>query len=180
MGKSLLYLALFFITTLPPVDDYLDRTMVGKVLIQTFGQIILGMLFGRELKAFSLKDDSQRISGIIIFTFLFIFWSIPRSVDLSEIYPWLDQLYHLSMFVGGLILYKSLTGLNRIVKGAYGLLFSSMLVATALVYKWKNTLLCSTYTLEDQYTYSRYLLVFGIAIYISVVLWIVFKWGKRR
>jgi len=154
--------------------------MTGKALIQSFTQITLGLLLGRELRGFRLKDSSLKISALILFTFLFIFWSIPRSVDLSEIYPELDHMYHLSMFLGGILLYKSLEGLHRIVKGAYGLLFSSMLVATALVYRWKNTLLCSTYTLEDQHTYGGYLLILGMIIYAFVILWIIFGWSRRK
>ncbi len=168
-----------FLISIPPVDSFLDKSMVGKAFVQTFSLIALGILLGRAWESFKFRDNSERISGLILFSFLYLFWSIPRSVDLSEIYWWMDQLYHLSMFVGGFFLYKGLENLNNVVRGVYGLLFSSMLVSSAMVYRWKREILCSTYTLQDQNLYGNVLLPFGILIYVSVILWIIFGWSRK-
>ncbi len=177
---KVLVLILYLLVALPPLDDLLDSRMVGKAFLQTFSLIALGMLLARVSGLFRLKDNAERVSALIIFSFFFIFWSIPRSVDLSELYTWADQLFHASMFAGGFLLYRGISGLPKLVKGVYGILFSSMLTSTAMVYKWKNVILCSTYTLYDQHMYGKVLLVFGLSLYISVILWIIFGWSRRR
>jgi len=177
---SVLILLLYLVLTLTPLDAVLDARMVGKAFVQTFALIGGGMLLGRNTGFLKLRDNTERVSGLIAFSFLFIFWSIPRSVDVSELYGWADQLYHLSMFGGGFILYRSLQGLPKLVKGVFGILFSAMLTSTAMVYRWKNVILCSTYTLYDQHLYGRVLLVFGLLLYISVILWIILGWSRIR
>ncbi len=171
----LLYLLITF-----PLDGFLDSRMVGKAFVQTFSLLGLGILLGRSTSLFPLRDHPERVSGLILFSFLFIFWSIPRSVDVSELYEWADQIYHLSMFVVGFILQRSLPALPKLVKGVFGLLFSSMLTATAMVYRWKNVILCSTYTLYDQHLYGKVLLIFGLGLYGLVIIWIIFGWSRRR
>jgi len=177
----LILVLVFFslLISLPPVDDFLDSRMVGKAFFQNFFLIASGMLMAHKTEIFPFKDNPERASGLIIFSFIFLFWSIPRSIDLSEIHWWIDQLNHLSMFAGGFILLRSLKGLPTVAKGVYGILFSSMLTATAMVYRWKKVILCSTYTLEDQHLYGKVLLIFGIALYTSVILWIIFGWSRR-
>lgn len=179
MSRTLFTVALFILSSAPPVDQYFDRSMVGKAVIQQFSHIALGMLTAHLSRSFELREGYQKASGLVVFTFIFLFWSIPLSVDLSEVYWWMDQLYHLSMFLGGFLLYRSFRGLPNIFKGAYGLFFSSMLVATAYVYRTKDTLLCSTYTLEDQHLYGKILFLVGLTLYMGTVFWIVFKWGGR-
>jgi len=174
---ALIFLLYLLITL--PLDSFLDSRMVGKAFVQTFSLIGLGILLGHSTSLFTLKDNPERISGLILFSFLFIFWSIPRSVDVSELYEWADQIYHLSMFAGGFILQRSLPSLPKLVKGVFGLLFSSMLTATAMVYRWKSVILCSTYTLYDQHLYGKVLLIFGLGLYGLVVIWIIFGWSRR-
>ena len=180
MNIPLLLIALLFIlTSVPPTDPLLDGSMVGKAVLQQFLHIGLGLLLGRYWRRFYFKKGYQRASGLITFTFLIVFWSIPISVDLSEVHEWMDQLYHVSMLLGGFLLHRSFKGLPDVFRGAYGLLFSSMLISTGYVYKTKSVLLCSTYSLEDQHTYGRVVLFFGGILYVATVLWIIFKLGRR-
>lgn len=52
---------------------------------------------------------------------------------------------------------------------AYGLYFSSMIVAFGLLYASQSTLLCSAYTLEDQHAFGWMLVPLGLGAYLLVL-----------
>ena len=174
----MLFLLPLFLLTLPPLDDLLDSTMLGKSLIQPSLLVLLGALFAHRTKYLNLREGTQRIVGLELFSFIVVFWTIPRSVDLSEVHWWMDQLHHLSMFCGGFLLYRSFPKLHPVVKSLYGMVMSSMLTTTGLVYTSKRTLLCSAYTLQDQVLYGKTVLVSGLALYAVVILMIMTRWGR--
>jgi hypothetical protein len=100
---------------------------------------------------------------------------IPRSIDLTQIYPSANALYVASLFAAGLLLSHYLPLLPRIASVAYALYFTSMIVAFGLLYASQSTLLCSAYTLEDQHAFGGMLVRLGLVAYL-VVLAFMTRW----
>ncbi len=103
-------------------------------------------------------------------TLLFAFWMIPRSIDLTQIYPSANALYVGSLFAVGCLLSHYLPLLPGVARVVYALYFSSMIVALGLLYASQSTLLCSAYTLQDQHTFGWMLVPIGLVAYLLVLV----------
>ena len=95
---------------------------------------------------------------------------IPRSIDLTQIYPSANSLYVISIFAAGFLLSYYLRLLPGVARVAYALYFSSMIVASGLLYAAQPTLLCSAYTLEDQHAFGWMLVPLGLVVYLLVLV----------
>ncbi len=102
-------------------------------------------------------------------TLVFLFWMIPRSIDLTQIYPSVNAIYVVSLFAVGCLLAHYLPLLPGVARVVYALYFSSMIVAFGLLYASQSTLLCSAYTLEDQHAFGWMLVPLGIVAYLVVL-----------
>ncbi len=102
-------------------------------------------------------------------TLVFLFWMIPRSIDLTQIYPSVNASYVISLFAAGCLLSHYLPLLPGVARVVYALYFSSMIVAFGLLYASQSTLLCSAYTLEDQHAFGWMLVPLGIVAYLVVL-----------
>ena len=113
---------------------------------------------------------SHAPAAIVAATLLFLFWMIPRSIDLTQIYPSANALYVISIFAAGFLLSYYLPLLPGVARVAYALYFSSMIVAFGLLYAAQPTLLCSAYTLEDQHAFGWMLVPLGLVVYLLVLV----------
>ncbi len=59
-------------------------------------------------------------------TLLFLFWMIPRSIDLTQIYPSVNAIYIVSLFAAGCLLSHYVPLLPGVARVVYALYFSSM------------------------------------------------------
>ena len=109
-------------------------------------------------------------SAVVAATLLFLFWMIPRSIDLTQIYPSANALYVISLFAAGFLLSHYFPLLFGVARVAYALYFSSMIVAFGLLYASQSTLLCSAYTLEEQHAFGWMLVPLGLVAYLVVLV----------
>jgi hypothetical protein len=79
-------------------------------------------------------------SAVATATLLLLFWMIPRSIDLTQIYPSANAAYVVSFFAAGFLLTEYFP-YQGVAKAAYGLYFSSMVVALGLLFTFQSTLL---------------------------------------
>jgi cytochrome c oxidase assembly factor CtaG len=80
-------------------------------------------------------------SAIVAATLLFLFWMIPRSIDLTQIYPSANALYVISFFAAGFLLSRYWPMLPGVARVAYAL-FSSSCIRAALCLPVHTVVLC--------------------------------------
>jgi hypothetical protein len=156
--------------SLPHIDSAFSATMPRKALAEPILLLFLGWVFSRVVPWW--RTASYAPSAVAAATLLLLFWMIPRSIDLTQIYPDANSLYVLSLFAVGFLLSHYLPLLNGVAKVAYALYFSSMIVALGLLYASLATLLCSTFTLEDQHAFGRLLVPLGFVLYLLALVFV--------
>jgi len=152
---------------LPRIDAIFSATMPRKAL----GESLLLLLCGWAISRLCpwQRMTSHASSAVLAATLLFLFWMIPRSIDLTQIYPSANALYVVSLFAVGFLLSHYWPMLPGVARVAYGLYFSSMIVAFGLLYAAQSTLLCSAYTLEEQHAFGWMLVPLGLGVYLLVL-----------
>ena len=141
----------------PDVDNYFDQRMARQMLIQIPALLILGFIAGRYTLRFIEKVNENGITGLIIFIGSFLFWMLPRSLDLTVLSSTVDTIMHVNMLIAGFALGQSYPLLGFIIRMAVALLFISMLIVISMVYTNYSTLLCAVYTVEQQKEVGYYL-----------------------
>ena len=159
----------------PRIAAIFSATVPRKAL----GETLLLVLCGWAASGLCpwCRMASHAPSAVVAATLLLLFWMIPRSIDLTRIYPGANALYVISLFVVGFLLSRYLTLLPGVARVAFGLYFSSMIVALGLLYASQSTLLCSAFMLEDQHAFGRFLASLGLVAYLfnlaSITRWLI-------
>ena len=166
---------------LPRVDAIFSATMPRKALLEPLLLLLCGWTASRICPWRRMVFHAP--SAVVAATLLLLFWMIPRSIDLTQIYPSVNALYVISFFAAGFLLSDCLPSLPGVARVAYALYFSSMIVAFGLLYAYQSTLLCSAYTLEDQHAFGWMLASLGLVAYLfvlaSITRWLVPASGSR-
>jgi hypothetical protein len=167
ISSPLAILLLPALLLLPRIDAIFSATMPRKAL----GESLLLLLCGWAISRFCpwRRMAFYAPSAIVAGTLLFLFWMIPRSIDLTQIYPSANALYVISHFAAGFLLSHYWPLLPGVARVAYALYFSSMIVAFGLLYASQSTLLCSAYTLEEQQAFGWMLVPLGLSAYLLVL-----------
>jgi sugar phosphate permease len=151
----------------PRVDTIFSATMPRKALVEALLLLLCGWAASR-LGA-GRRTASYAPPAVVAATLLFLFWMIPRSIDLTQIYFGANVLYVISLFSVGFLLSRYFPLLPGVARVAYALYFSSMLAAFGLLYASQATLLCSAFTLEDQHAFGWMLVSLGLVAYLCVL-----------
>jgi hypothetical protein len=117
---------------LPSIDVTFNATLPRKALAEPILLLVLGWVLSRVVPWW--RTASYAPSAVAGATLLLLFWMIPRSIDLTQIYPDANSLYVLSLFTVGFLLSHYLPLLPGIARAVYALHFSSMIVALGLLY----------------------------------------------
>lgn len=152
---------------LPRIDEIFSATMPRKALGKSLLLLFCGWAVSRLCPWRRMASHAP--SAVVAATLLFLFWMIPRSIDLTQIYSSANALYVISLLIVGFLLSNYFCLLPGIGKVAYALYFSSMIVAAGLLYASQSTLLCSAYTLEDQHAFGWLLVSVGLGAYLLVL-----------
>jgi hypothetical protein len=153
---------------LPRIDAAFSVTMSRKALGEPILLLFLGWAVSRLVPCW--RTASYAPSAVGGATLLLLFWMIPRSIDLTQIAPDANSLYVFGLFIVGFLLSHYLPLLSGVAKVVYALYFSSMIVALGLLYASLATLLCSTFTLEDQHAFGRMLVPLGLVLYLLALV----------
>lgn len=166
--RLLLVLPALGLLLLPRIDATLSATMPRKALVEPIVLLFLGWAFSRL--APWRRTASYAPSAVVGATLMLMFWMIPRSIDLTQIYREVNSLYVFSLFAVGFLLSSYLPLLPAVARVVYALYFLSMIVALGLLYASLTTLLCSAFTLEDQHAFGWMLVPLGLALYMIVLV----------
>jgi hypothetical protein len=149
--------------------------MPRKALAEPILLLFLGWVLSRFVSWGRIASLAP--AGVVGATLLLMFWIIPRSIDLTRIYPEINGLYVFSLFIVGFLLSHYLFLLSGVPRVVYALHFSSMIVALGLLYASLRTLLCSAFTLEDQRAFGWMLVLLGLIFYTLAVV-LIPRWLK--
>ena len=116
------------------------------------------------------RRASHAPSAVVAATLLFLFWMIPRSIDLTRMIVALMLSHVISLFAAGFLLSYYFSLLPGVARVAYALYFSSMIVAFGLLYASQSTLLWSDDTLEQQHAFGWMLVPLGLFAYLLVLV----------
>jgi hypothetical protein len=167
ISKLLIVFALPAVLLIPYIDSAFSATMPRKALAEPLVLLTAGwalsQLFSRH------RFPALAPTAVVAATGLFLFWMIPRSIDLTQIYPAANGLYVSCLLAVGFLLSHNLPLLPGVARTVYALYFSSMLVALGLLYASQSTLLCSAFTLADQHAFGRLMAALGLATYLLVL-----------
>jgi hypothetical protein len=167
ISKVLIVFALPAVLLISDIDSVFSATMPRKALAEplvllTAGWALSQLFSTRRFPAFAPP-------AVVAATALFLFWMIPRSIDLTQIYFAANGLYVSSLLAVGFLLSHNLPMLPGVARTIYALYFSSMLVSLGLLYASQSTLLCSAFTLADQHAFGWMTVTLGLATYLLVM-----------
>ncbi|GMT48948.1 MAG: hypothetical protein IEMM0008_0487 [bacterium] len=159
----------------PPIDNYLDANMMRHMTIQIPSLIFMGYFASRRLTGIHLSDiNPYGLTGIIFFIGSLSFWMIPHSLDETILSNWIDMLMHVNMILAGFFLGKSIRLMPFVLRTAVSIYFIGMLLSASIIYLNYFSLLCASYTLEQQKETG--LMLFWLSI--GLILWLI-VWSAR-
>jgi hypothetical protein len=142
--------------------------MPRKVLAEPFLLLFLGWALSRLTPLWRVASYAP--SAVVGAILLLMFWMIPRSIDLTQIYPEVNDLYVFTLFAVGFLLSHYFPLMPGVAKAVSALYLSSMIVALGLLYASLTTLLCSAFTLEDQHAFGWMLVPLGLVLYMIALV----------
>ena len=160
----------------PDIDIYLDSVMYRHLLIQIPSLILLGYLGGKRFLKGSAPTGIERelnargFSGLIFFTGVLIFWMLPLSIDSTVSSDLRDNLMHICMLFAGIFLASSERTAPPVLKSAYEIYFTAMIIAMGNIYAVYSELICASYTLEQQHQTGYFLLYLSPVLFFAVFI----------
>lgn len=164
-AAAILVLPVFLL--LPRIDAVFSATMPRKALLEPLLLLLWGWAASRLLPR--RRTASHAPSAVVAATFILLFWMIPRSIDMTQIFPVANALYLICLVAAGFLLARYLPLLPGVVRVTFALYLASMMAAFGLLYASQSTLLCSAFTLQDQHAFGWMLVALGLVAYLIVL-----------
>lgn len=168
-STGLIAVLLFYAISFP-LNNWFSLTMPRHQIMQLPAMLIIGIVLGMVFSSIHIKDTSFGIGLLIVVMFTLIFWMIPRSIDLTIIYPWFNRVMHINMLVAGFLIPIVLRNIIFEVKIAFLLMISAMLITTGASLRSFTILLCSSFTIEQQGETGWYLLIIGGGLFVATLI----------
>ncbi len=173
-------IALFFYAFSFPLNDWFSLTMVRHQILQLPAMALLGIVAGLVYSNARPKNRSTQIAILIAAMAILLFWMLPRSIDLTIVYPWINRVMHLMVFAAGLSIAWGLVGCFFEVQIAFPLMLASMFIATGMALRGFTILLCSSFMLEEQQETGLYLIFLGLGIFVITITFLLRRLGDRE
>lgn len=171
-------LAAWFILALPPMQRFLEQSMVTHMLVQIPMLVIIGWMTGKTLpaewKAKIAPWNRWGITGMALTIVIMAYWMLPRSLDGAVSEWYFEVLKFITLPVMGIALNLSWPLLNPIARGVFMLEFWATFMRLGWLYLDLPDRLCANYLLSDQRILGQLLLLGGSAWAISWTLRIMF------
>ncbi len=178
-----------------PIRNALETTLVTHFLVEYTAYILIGFLFGSRYFG-SITKRLERfnqggISGILLATFVILFWMIPRWMEASidNAFVALFRAFSLT-FLAGFALAVSWPLSNAITRSLVKIEFLAMLFRLGWIYQISPNRLCNNYLINDQILFGEILIIIGctLSIYWLILVFFepdigkieIYKVGKRK
>ena len=165
----LILLLLFYLISFP-LNGWLSATMPRHQIIQLPAMFMLGLILALNFRKWIISDLSWVIAVFIFIMASLIFWMLPRSIDLSVLYPGFNMVMHFNMFLAGGLLIAVLRRILFEVKILFLGMFSAMLLVTGITLRTFDILLCSSFNVEQQEQTGLYLIIIGSLMFLLTFL----------
>lgn len=173
----LLWLALL----LPPLKHGLEARMTAQMLVQIPLLVVVGCLLApaipARLRAQITPYNLHGISGLILMTFVGLYWMLPRMLDAAITQQWAAVAKFVSVpLLIGLPFALSWPRMSFIVRGVFLLEFIATWFRLGWIYSISPVRLCNVYLLGDQQRLGQSMIMVGTMI----LLWLGWKlmWGR--
>lgn len=173
-----LLLTAFIILALPPMQQFLEQSMVTHMLVQIPALTIIGWVFGTTLPEnwrHKLSPWNRwGITGMAFVIVIMTYWMLPRALDVA-VSEWYGELAKfITIPLMGIALGISWPQLNPIAQGVLKLEFWATFMRLGWLYLDLPDRLCANYLLSDQRVLGQLLLLIGSAWAIAWMLRVMF------
>lgn len=171
MRPFLLGLVLLIVLALPPVARLLESIMIVHMHMQMPLLVLSGCLMARLFQlrypAFFTKWNHNGIPGILLFTLIMVYWTIPKTMDETLTLQSAEWFKFLSLpFIAGISLRDSWGRLGLQGKHTLISIFAVKYLGMGLLYVNFPEQLCNNYLLLDQLTLGWGFLTTSVCMFI--------------
>lgn len=149
-----------------PLNEWLSKTMTRHQLIEIPVVLFLGVLTGKKVFAFNTKNNNIAVAFIIFVMASLIFWMLPKSVDLAAISPSFNKVMDIHIFVTGLMIASVLNDTIFEIKVFFLGMMAAMLMAVGVTLRVFDLLLCSSYSIQQQWETGLYMIILSVILFI--------------
>lgn len=144
------YLLLLF----PPIIRFLEGIMISHMLVQLTLLVFSGWLVGdvvrRKLKRKLDIFNEGGVPGILFFLLITMYWMLPRVMDETLTYWYIEMFKFISLPASGILLRDSWRRLGAVGKSFIYLNYISMFGVMAWLYIDAPVRVCNSYLENDQ------------------------------
>lgn len=166
---SVIIVILIFSLISFPLNGWFSFTMPRHQILQLPAMFILGIILAISFSKISIKNTSYGITILIFILSSFIFWMLPRSVDLAIINPGFNRIMHVNMLIAGFLAMTVLRNIIFEAKIFFIGMMAAMLLATGITLRAYNLLLCSSFNIQQQKETGYYLIWIALALFAGTV-----------
>jgi hypothetical protein len=171
MKQFTLGLVLLIILVLPPIARLFESIMIVHMHMQmpllVLSGCLMAGLFQQRFPGFFNKWNHNGIPGILLFTLIMVYWTIPKSMDETLTIQSAEWFKFLSLpFIAGIPLRDSWRKLSLLGKHTLIGIFSVKYLGMGLLYIQYPEQLCNNYLLLDQLTLGWGFLTTSVCMFI--------------
>ncbi|MBS1558057.1 MAG: hypothetical protein JST69_04950 [Bacteroidetes bacterium] len=170
---------LFFVFSFP-MNDWFSLTMPRHQVLQLPAMFTLGIALAILFKKVNIHAISWGIAVLIMVMTSLIFWMLPRSIDLTIVYPWFNRVMHVTMLMAGFFTITVWRNIIFEIKITFPGMVAAMVLATGLALRTFTILLCSSFTLEQQKETGLYLIVIGFVLFVFMLTILFRELGRAK
>ncbi|MBT2689972.1 hypothetical protein J7I93_17535 [Bacillus sp. ISL-47] len=157
MKQSAYGFLLLLALMLPPVADLLESIMITHMHMQmpmlVFAGFLMAKFFQQRFPQFFEKWNENGVPGILLFTIIMVYWSLPRTMDEALTLTSVEAFKFISLpFLAGVPLRDSWPKLSSFGKHAFIIFFTVVFLALGWLYIWSPVQLCNNYLVIEQIT----------------------------
>ena len=172
--QPIIGLIMFLFLMLPPVANLLESIMIFHMHMQmpliAISGFLMAPFFMEKFPKFFAKWNERGIPGIILFTLVMTYWSIPRAMDDALTMYSVELFKCISLaFLAGVPLRASWMKLTDFWKNAVFVFFTLQYGLMGLIYLMSDSQLCNNYLQSQHITLGWGFLTVAIALLIYLI-----------
>lgn len=142
---------------LPPVSNLLESIMITHMHMQmpmlVFAGFLMAKSFQKRFPQFFEKWNENGLPGILLFTIIMVYWSLPRTMDEALTLTSVETFKFFSLpFLAGVPLRDSWPKLSSFWKHVLIIFFTVLFLGMGWLYIWSPVQLCNNYLVIEQIT----------------------------
>ncbi|MBP1930135.1 hypothetical protein [Ammoniphilus resinae] len=167
-------LLLYIFLAMPPVVHFLESIMVLHMHMQMPMLVASGFFmapfFQKRFPQFFSKWNGDGVPGIVLFSIIMVYWTIPRTMDEALTIPAVELFKFISIpFLAGVPLRDSWMKLSKWGRHVVLIGFTLLFIVMGLLYVLTPVQLCNSYLVIDQFTLGWGFLTTSIGMIVYLI-----------